>query len=306
MKDRGVSSIIVVIAIVIVVAIAGIGSYLLLKSEKKEGGLTPHDPIHIEGNAGFTAANGVVAGSGTADDPYIIECWDISSENAKGVWIENTDARFIIRNCYVHDGYPYNSPFGGGIFFKEVKNGKVEKCTLENNYEHIALFQSYNNTISNNTCQNRGYYGIELAQSSNNTLSNNTCLNNSVYGIVLGASDNNSISTNIAKNNRGGIVLINDSNNNFISGNIVENNIYNGIFITSDSDNNLIYHNNFMNNENQAYDNGSNFWDNGYPSGGNYWSDYTGTDVDGNGIGDTPYYILGDNNQDRYPLMNPV
>jgi len=36
-------------------------------------GLTSHDPIYIEGNAGFTAANGVVAGSGTAGDPYIIE-----------------------------------------------------------------------------------------------------------------------------------------------------------------------------------------------------------------------------------------
>jgi len=37
---------------------------------------------------------------------------------------------------------------------------------------------------------------------------------------------------------------------------------------------------------------------------GNYWSDYDGLDVDDDGIGDTPYAIES-NAQDDYPLMNP-
>ena len=45
--------------------------------------------------------------------------------------------------------------------------------------------------------------------------------------------------------------------------------------------------------------------DNGYPSGGNYWNDYNGTDNNGDGIGETPY-IINEDNQDNYPLMNPV
>jgi len=61
-----------------------------------------------------------------------------------------------------------------------------------------------------------------------------------------------------------------------------------------------------MNNTTQASDDGSNYWDDGYPSGGNYWSDYTGSDADGDEIGDTPYNLTGGNNQDRYPLMNPI
>jgi hypothetical protein len=66
--------------------------------------LTPHDPIYIIGNDNFTSANGVVGGSGMADDPYIIENWDISPGSSSGIEIGNTTAYFVIRNCYVHDG----------------------------------------------------------------------------------------------------------------------------------------------------------------------------------------------------------
>ena len=35
-----------------------------------------HPPIHIIGNDDFTQENGMVSGSGTKCDPYIIEGWD--------------------------------------------------------------------------------------------------------------------------------------------------------------------------------------------------------------------------------------
>ena len=37
----------------------------------------------------------------------------------------------------------------------------------------------------------------------------------------------------------------------------------------------------------------------------NYWSDYNGTDANKDGIGDTPY-IIDANNQDNNPIMLPV
>jgi parallel beta-helix repeat protein len=124
-----------------------------------------------------------------------------------------------------------------------------------------------------------------------------------------------------------GIYLRISSNNNTIKHNIVSNNLW-GITLESSSTN-LIYHNNIINNINQAYDDQwDNYWDNGYPSGGNYWSDfdessegayddYLGTNqnvlgsdgiVDNGTIGGggkNPY-IIDSNSQDNYPLISPI
>ena len=72
------------------------------------------------------------------------------------------------------------------------------------------------------------------------------------------------------------------------------------------SSDNLIHHNNFIDNGNQAtvYPGETNSWgwDNGFLSGGNYWSDYNGTDSNDDGLGDTPYII--DQKQPRQLPIN--
>ena len=145
--------------------------------------LTYHDPIYIEGNDNFTPANGVTSGSGTENDPYIIENWDISAENAHGILIENTTAYFIVRGCNVHSGVEYKKY---GIRLDNAKNGEIDNCIVENNSYGIRLDQSNNNMISNNIVEQNRYGGISLESSNNITMRNNTLLNNdfnfSVYG----------------------------------------------------------------------------------------------------------------------------
>ena len=64
--------------------------------------LEPHSSIYIAGNDGFTKENGIVRGTGKADDPYVLEKWVIIKSPGHGITIVNTDAYCTIRECEVH------------------------------------------------------------------------------------------------------------------------------------------------------------------------------------------------------------
>jgi parallel beta-helix repeat protein len=140
----------------------------------------------------------------------------------------------------------------------------------------------------------------------------NNCsiVKNTIYdnfqGIILQQSvEHTEIRENkISDNGWNGMILKPGCKNNHVFQNTIANSFYAGLGI-SDASNNYIYHNTFKSNRHQAYDDGTNIWDDGYPSGGNHWSDYTGSDDDGDGIGDIPYEIPDGINSDRYPLMSP-
>jgi len=206
-----------------------------------------------------------------------------------------------------------------------------------NNYEGIGLYTSSDNTLQNNIANSNNQSGIRLYNSNKNDLIGNIASGNGVgsIGIFLSNSNNNTLTNNNASNNGYGINLLFSSNsmlqnntansNNYylstygktgigiclygtnsstLTNNNASNNDY-GIILHYSSDYNTIYHNNFIDNTNyNARDyTGTNQWNSG--SEGNYYSDYTGTDPDGDGIGNTPYPIPGGSSEDRYPLMSP-
>jgi parallel beta-helix repeat protein len=209
------------------------------------GGLILYSPIYIGSSDDFTPANGVVGGSGTESDPYIIENWNISASTAIGIQINNTTAYFIVRNCYVHDGGETYQ----GIYFYNVTNGKIENDASENNSEGIYLESSGNNTILGSTCSNNYYFGISLYFSSNNTISNNIAENTrNILGIFLNNSDNNLIENNTVRNNQNSGIQIYLSSNNTISNNIVENSRTGEGILIQNSEYNLIENNTCSNN----------------------------------------------------------
>jgi parallel beta-helix repeat protein len=164
---------------------------------------------------------------------------------------------------------------------------------------------SQNNTIShNNIINNLRINGIFLDGASYNTISGNLIANNRYHGIRMEYGSHNRIEHNVIVNNRGYGIYLHESAENVLIGNTVKQSYFDGLMLGQNSGNNIIHHNNFIDNPlNNAYDTTGNVWDDG--AYGNYWSDYTGSDDDGDGIGDCPYEIPGNVSQDKYPLMAP-
>ena len=133
-------------------------------------------------------------------------------------------------------------------------------------------------------------YGIELIFMSNATVTNNTItetgngvlsLDESTAGIDIEGGDSNIITGNTLSNNYVGMSFL-ETDNNLIVGNNIENSLDTAIgggyaLMFWGASDNTVYHNNFVDNEAQAYvgsfnsPSSGNIWDDGFPAGGNYW-----------------------------------
>ena len=208
------------------------------------------------------------------------------SGNYGQIYLEESDDNILVDNP------------GSVILSKSLNNLIIGNRDIE-------LNESSNNTISGNNSS------ISLkSMSTGNTISENTgfiglwqCSNNSINGnngdILVFESNNNTVTQNNVTNHEPFGIQLAYSSGNLFSENIIQNCKLDIRFVV----NSTFYHNNFLNVSIDIIENTTLFWDNG--TQGNYWSNYKGTDNNADGIGDTPY-IINEENQDNYPLMKPV
>ncbi|UCF50003.1 MAG: right-handed parallel beta-helix repeat-containing protein [Thermoplasmatales archaeon] len=266
----------------------------------------------------------------TAGQIFLINCDNINIQNqdlsntAIGVWMFGTNNSQILRNSIMNNR--------DGIYLEKAYNNNIIENILLENIRSITFINSERNKIKNNFIS-KGINGILSYSSDNNSIMDNHILKN-VDGIFFSSCKNNNISSNnISGNDDNGIVILKDSSENTLIGNnvslnscgiklsgedrhlckynkIIDNNIFDnslGIELVNQAYYNSIFHNNFINNSQNAFDDLNNSWDDG--KYGNYWSDYTAKYPDAKklpfkGIWDTPYEIDGGQNKDNYPLIN--
>ncbi|MHA1109782.1 MAG: NosD domain-containing protein [Promethearchaeota archaeon] len=199
----------------------------------------------------------------------------------------------------------------GIMLWNYCNDNNITLNSIEDNWEygiHIGSM-SDNNLINNNTIKNHDW-GIRFYSGCDgNTITYNNITDNSgpslPYAItIVYECLTNTISYNFIDNTVSGIILDQGVNFTDIVGNTISN-CARGIFIqTTDCEDNEVWSNNFISNTVQARDNSGPFYNYWYKGTiGNYWDDYSGIDCNHDGIGDTPYNILGAaGNQDLYPL----
>ena len=170
-------------ALVIVALFASSFAVVLTSVPAKTTAFNLREPILITSDTEFTAENGVVAGSGTANDPYIIAGWEISIIEGNGIFITGTTAHFVISECHINGTA---NPPGVVICvgFNGVSNGTVKQCTFNATRCAVSIVSCSDCVIQENDILGCNGWAMAIEYSSRVNVINNYFLSaNGILGL---------------------------------------------------------------------------------------------------------------------------
>lgn len=202
------------VAALVVAAVA-----VLAFPARAASGYTAHNPILIDGDAGFTVANGVTGGNGSTADPYRIEGWSIDASAADGIVVRNTTAAFLVFDVIVYSGgYAYD-----GIVLDNVTAGVVQNATLTHNANGIVLRDASHLTLLANAVLLNAWNGVDVEHCRDVFLNGNSVSYNRDGLSVQRSVDVRLAGNSVALNNQDGVYLYGVANVSVIGGVIASN-----------------------------------------------------------------------------------
>ena len=291
----------------------------------------PNSAIVVRGNA-FSLKNCSIFGAEVA----------VSAENVHNLVLQNTtmescdtgasilqSSQVKVTDCYIKSCKKYGLDIersrdvvldnnsivnntNGGILLRESTECIIQDNLLSMNTFGLSLWNASYNQVRRNRADHN-YYGILVTSwSSYNNITENVAEDNSRseivtgFGIGISVQENSSYNMlikNTAKGNFNGLELSRGCKFNAVYSNNASDNKH-GIRL-NENRNNLIFGNNFIRNDINAYENTSiNIWN---TTIGNYYNDYRGKDENADDIGDQPYSLPGPESRsfDFRPLIRP-
>ena len=176
-----------------------------------------HSPIRIEDNINFTNENGVSSGTGTENDPFIIENYEIDgSGDSSCIYIYNTNAHVIIRNCTLYGasgmGIHWAQSPGSGIFLYYAENVTIRDCLIYQNKDGAGVclrYFCYDCKIINNTIFDNFHGVVSWGHAERIFIENNNIYNNPMIAIYTHYTFDTVINRNEMFNNSMGIYVNN-------------------------------------------------------------------------------------------------
>lgn len=209
-----------------------------------------------------------------------------SAKRGNGIHVWKTRANQITGNriSAKRDGMYFSYADGNLIAGNDVRDTRFG---IHYMYSHANRLLS--NSLTANTV------GATLMFSRDSTISGNMVVANRRHGILFKQVDRSRITGNFISGHNRGLFIQQATENRFERNIITTNDI--GVYMSNCSEQNVFLENAFLANTDQVWqppdemDAGrlasNKFYENGR---GNFWSDYTGSDRNQDGIGDTPYH----------------
>ena len=191
-------------------------------------------------------------------------------ETRDGIYIEAANDNIIHNNRMRDLRY--------GVHYMFSNRNQVTDNSTTRTRTGYALMQSRQLTVTGNRSDHDQNYGMLM-----NYITYSTLNNNYVTAVQPGSGDGVHIS-----GAEGKALFIYNSLFNTLSGNQFEHSAL-GIHLTAGSEDNKIFHNSFIGNQQQVKYVAIRYQEWSHEGKGNYWSDYLGWDRNNDGVGDVPY-----------------